>query len=133
MTERLPPPAITARLIRVGFFHELRHALPGDPSLRDAVQPLAHADETRIVRYLREGKRFVAFDEVTRDLLDPHATPIGMSAVLTDGEYAWPSDLAHYVERYHVRVPDEFIAHMAENGWRVPAEISLRGLLLEAQ
>ncbi|HVV85600.1 MAG TPA: hypothetical protein VHE35_21215 [Kofleriaceae bacterium] len=30
---------------------------------------------------------------------------------LTDGRFAWPEGLAHYVERHAVRLPDAFVAH----------------------
>jgi hypothetical protein len=31
------------------------------------------------------------------------------SSELTDGEWVWPGDLAHYVWDHHVRLPDEFV------------------------
>lgn len=31
---------------------------------------------------------------------------------LTDGTYAWPEGLAHYVEAHGVRVPDEIVRHV---------------------
>jgi hypothetical protein len=31
---------------------------------------------------------------------------------LTDGVYAWPNGLAHYVENHKVRLPKEFIEHV---------------------
>jgi len=30
----------------------------------------------------------------------------------TDGVWAWPNVLAYYVERYHCRLPDEFVSHV---------------------
>jgi hypothetical protein len=50
--------------------------------------------------------------------------------VLTDGQYAWPSDLAYYVERYHVRLPDDFVSVIAAHGWRVPEAVDLQRLRL---
>ena len=32
----------------------------------------------------------------------------------------WPGQLPYYVERYHVRLPAEFVAYMAANDWTPP-------------
>lgn len=39
-----------------------------------------------------------------------------------DGTWAWYGDLAYYVEKYHVRLPNEFIEHMKMNNWMVSPE-----------
>ncbi|WP_431683744.1 hypothetical protein [Kitasatospora sp. KL5] len=39
---------------------------------------------------------------------------------MTDGHWLWHSDLAHYVQRYHVVLDPEFIKHVRSNGWTVP-------------
>jgi hypothetical protein len=120
------------KLVSVGFFRELRHGDPAGPSLRDVVQPLPRPDEARIAGYLRCGKPFVITMGVTRDVLVAEGPIIGARAphVLTDGVYAWPADFAHYVERHHARVPDDFVAHMAANAWRVPDQIDVASLML---
>ena len=42
----------------------------------------------------------------------------------TDGTWAWPEGLAHFVENYDVQLPDEFVRHalsplerMVPNPW----------------
>jgi hypothetical protein len=40
---------------------------------------------------------------------------------LTDGIFAWPEGLPHYVEAHAVRLPDRFIAHALAGGPRVAA------------
>jgi hypothetical protein len=55
------------------------------------------------------------------DVLASDAVPVARLAVLTDGAWIWPADLAHYVERYHVRLPGEFVEHAAGRGWTPPA------------
>jgi hypothetical protein len=37
--------------------------------------------------------------------------------------YAWPEDLAYYLERYHVALPDEFLKHLAAAKWTPPADV----------
>jgi hypothetical protein len=44
-----------------------------------------------------------------------HACGVGM----TDGEWFWYIGLIYYVEKYNVRLPDEYIEHAKRHGWRV--------------
>jgi hypothetical protein len=37
---------------------------------------------------------------------------IGSIAILSDGVYAWPKDLAYYVERYRIGLTAECLDHM---------------------
>jgi len=42
------------------------------------------------------------------------------SGELTDGEWAWPDGLPHYVEHHSVMLPEEFISKMMAVGWQPP-------------
>ena len=117
-------------LVRIGFFREMRHGKPTDPSLGAAVRATGDPDETRVVQYLSAGHVFMASPGLVKDALDPKGHVIGSLSVLTDGQYAWPSDLAYYVERYHVRLPDEFVSMISAHEWRVPESVDLKSLRL---
>lgn len=106
------------KLIRIGYFNELKHGRPTDPSLRASLQPSAAAEDAKLVSYLQLGKQMALAMGITRDVLDNSI--IGGLAVLTDGTYSWPSDLAHYVERHHARVPDDLLAHARSNDFAMP-------------
>ncbi|WP_282205350.1 hypothetical protein [Kitasatospora fiedleri] len=54
------------------------------------------------------------------DLLNDQARNICQCANLTDGSWMWPSELAYYVETYHVELPADFLDHMASHGWITP-------------
>ena len=114
----------------VGFFRELRHGKQDGPLLKDAVREAGDPDEAKVVSYLRAGQVLMASPGIVRDVLDPQRGIIGSLSILTDGVYAWPSDLAHYVERHHACLPDEFVAHMASNGWHVPERMDLSSVQL---
>jgi hypothetical protein len=118
-------------LIPVGFYSELRGGKPHEPSLRAAVQPVAGADDARVIEYLNAGETLVATAGVVSDVLDPKFGIIGPPHILTDGTYAWPATFAHYIERHHVRVPDEFVSHMRDNAWTVPHGIDVASLKLD--
>jgi hypothetical protein len=118
-------------LIPVGFYCELRGGRPHEPRLRAAVQSSASPNEVRIIQYLNSGELMIATAGVVSDVLEPKFGIIGPPHILTDGTYAWPAIFAHYVERHHVRPPEEFVSHMIANAWTVPTRIDVLSLKLD--
>ena len=119
---------IVKHLIPVGFYRELRGGKPHEPSLREAVQTIASPHKANMIRYLNAGELLIATGGVVNDVLDPTLGIIGPPHILTDGTYAWPAILPHYVERYDVRFPDDFVFHMISNNWTVPSGIDVHSL-----
>jgi hypothetical protein len=86
-----------------------------------------------IVAYLRSGVR------INRELgysycrfkNGPPDYQMGDSD-LTDGVWVWPQGLPIYVERFHVRLPDEFIRHMEKNSFTVPGGLDSQKLEMES-
>jgi hypothetical protein len=96
----------------------------GWPDVRELVDPgWRPGDRARIVRYLRAGHLLWGFLGNSTCRFDcginRHACGTG-SCERTDGEWAWPDGLAHYVERHAVRLPDEFVETMEARDWLVP-------------
>ena len=116
-------------LTRTGFFREMPHGEPGDPSLAEARNPAPGPHEDRVIAYLEAGHVHSAAPAPVRDVLDA-ATELGPPHSLTDGTFVWPADLAHYVRTYHVRLAGPFVEHMLAHGWTVPAEVDLATLTL---
>jgi hypothetical protein len=52
------------------------------------------------------------------DRICASGTPIPI-AFYTDGEWIWSDELAEYVCRYDLGLPDEFLAGIADNGARI--------------
>lgn len=42
-------------------------------------------------------------------------------ADLSDGEWVWPTGLAHYVERHSICLPESFLKTMMSNAWTIPS------------
>lgn len=94
----------------------------GKPSLFDAMRGAGPKDEDRIAAYLASGDEFFSAmgaerDAVTDDMWIPGAS----GSLMTDGVWAWPDSLAHYVRRHHVALPPDFLAHIRANDYTVPA------------
>jgi hypothetical protein len=104
-----------------GFFRELGSLRPGtpQPSLADqAREPLPDAD--RVVSYLRDGHVLITMMDLQDDWFAPDHPIMNGSSVLTDGEWFWRIDLAHYVGRHHVSLPAEFLARIRAGHYIVP-------------
>jgi hypothetical protein len=113
------------RLTSIGFFRELKHGHPDGPSLRDAMRESGKPGESRTAAYLRDAPILLhALGPVT-DVFQPKGEYICAPNIHTDGVYAWPEDLAYYVERYHVDLPAEFLKHIAAAKWKAPADIDI--------
>ncbi|MEV0956974.1 hypothetical protein AB0I97_13975 [Streptomyces sp. NPDC049951] len=78
-----------------------------------------HSWEELAARYLEQGEVIVAASQWVDDLLEGNAKRICQYSIRTDGAWVWPSSLVYYVRQYHVKLPIEFLNHMAENDWVV--------------
>lgn len=105
---------------RVGYFRELLHDDSEAPSIHDAVRIEPHPEADRILAYLQSGIGLSGAGRYVLDVLDPKPRGIAPLSQKTDGVWLWMSDLAYYVAKYHVALPDEFLAHMKQNDWKVP-------------
>ncbi|WP_225814378.1 hypothetical protein [Streptomyces spinosus] len=103
----------------LGEFQELAHGRPDGPSLRESVRDHAAPDEEKLVRYLRAGSALAVTGSPAHDALSGEF--IGALELHTDGEWFWYSDLAHYVEHYHVPQDEIFIDHARAHHWAPPA------------
>ena len=57
---------------------------------------------------------------VTTDLLSEADDVIGSPHIFTDGEWFWTADVIHYIENYHIQVPDDLLAKMKKKDWKCP-------------
>lgn len=103
-----------------GFFTEQAHAGGSPVSIYPRLTDAPSEEVTQTVAYLRSGAALMYSDRLVRDVIDAAHPIIGTLEILTDGDWIWPSDLAYYVERHGLRVPDEFLARMRSYDWRCP-------------
>jgi hypothetical protein len=113
------------KLIPVGFYREMTDD-PEErqemPSLAEAVSKLPQEQEEKIVAYLLNAVCIGARGCYLDDVLDPSCKVPPLAHIYTDGTYGWPLYVAHYVERYHLRLPPHFVTHMSSMNWQPPAE-----------
>lgn len=122
------------KLETVGFFRELDHGSKRGPSLQKAVTAgRPWEDQAAAVAYLRAAPTYFATFGPTKDVIDPEHPIIDPPHFKTDGRFVWPLDLAHYVERYHVALPEAFVAHMRALDWQPPETVDLASLKVELE
>lgn len=113
------------RVAPVGFFRELKHGRADGPSLREAMRDSGKPGESRIAAYLRAAPILLQALGPVTDVFEPNGDYLCAPNIHTDGTYAWPEDLAYYVERYHVALPPDFLAHLAALKWQAPRDVDI--------
>jgi hypothetical protein len=118
---------LVPELIDVGFFRELEFNPDSEESrelgsIHERLSDFPQEHEAEIVGYLRGGACLGAAACYVSDALDPSSRVALTPHLYTDGTYCWRLDIAHYVEKYHLRLPADFIRHMAGRNWRPPPE-----------
>jgi hypothetical protein len=93
---------------------------PGWPDPRDVIGPWDAADRQAIIHYLQGGIVFEAYKGFS--LCRICQVMLG-SCELTDGRWAWPEKLEHYVEAHDVQLPPEFVAFARASAWSIPTAV----------
>jgi hypothetical protein len=105
----------------VGFFAELGRSPDYHGSMRDISASEPSTDEAALIDYLRSGHQLFDVPETAFDVLQHDLKIVGGPSLLSDGMWIWRLDLPHYVGRYHLRLPREFVDHVRANEYAVPA------------
>ncbi|MBR6815954.1 MAG: hypothetical protein IKM60_00415 [Clostridia bacterium] len=78
------------------------------PRLADCLAPTAHPRKTEIVRFLKEnGTIELAQSSRSKDIFTGEVIPEEV-LVMRAGDFYWSNELAWYVERYNLRLPQAF-------------------------
>ena len=107
----------------VGYYKEMPHGGRSDISILDFINKESEEYIEKICSYLDGGITFVVSPGSVDDVINPYNGVAGDTSTYTDGEWFWPGDLSYYVRNYKLKLPDEFIATMKRNDWRVAVTI----------
>jgi hypothetical protein len=125
------------KLKPIVHFREFPFGTIKDPSMREFMAPQPWENQSKVVEYLRSGVILgIPMGASLSDWFDPadQANPTiegrreGGVTPLTDGVWFWPAGLIHFIEKYNVALPEEFVHHAAQNGWRVDKETVSQGM-----
>ena len=107
------------KLKKVGFFNDLVHGYSTEPALSESKGKFFTVDLEKTIRYLDSGALLISSPGIVFDQLCDEERIIGSLDILTDGTWAWPSDLIYYLKHYKVELPKEFLEHMLKNDWKL--------------
>ncbi|MFJ2191222.1 hypothetical protein ACIOJE_25380 [Kitasatospora sp. NPDC087861] len=113
----------------LGFFREFPHGDAGGPSLLDCVAKGDARIKGLIAGYLEQGAVLATTGQRVFDVLSDEKHDAGSLAIITDGVWMWPGDLAYYVRKYNIALPESFVGHAESLNW-TPPELSRSELLL---
>jgi hypothetical protein len=90
---------------------------PGWPHPRDLIGNWGSADRNSMIEYLGSGIVFRKYMGYSSCRICNKS--LGTDE-LTDGTWAWPQRLEHYLEDHQVQLPTEFINSARAAAWRIP-------------
>ncbi|WP_280179836.1 hypothetical protein [Nocardia cyriacigeorgica] len=108
----------------VGIFREMYSGGHEElPSLFGSFTQRPIDDRSRIVDYLRAAPPVLDVLDVERDLIDNTHQITSAASLISDGTWIWRVDSIHYLSRYAIDIPDEFLTHVRGLDYRPPATV----------
>ena len=99
-----------------------------DPDLGRTDDPSV---KRNLLAYLNAGLPFLRASGRTADRLDPTKGDAVPLIYMTDGEWIWSGEEVYYLEHYGLLPEQDFIDHMAAQGYQVPKVSREAGLEAE--
>lgn len=117
---------------RLGTFAELWDGESEYESIRDAVGILNEVERRRVAFYLVRATSIRYTIGFQSDVIDGEEVFL-TSGLRSDGSWYWRTDLAHYVLKYGVRLPIEFLDEARSNLWGPPSFTEQEAATLASQ
>lgn len=81
------------------------------PKLKDSLAKEAYPGKSEVVRFLKNGTVDLARMSRVKDIFTGKVIPTEV-LVMHDGDFYWSNTLAWYVEKYNLRLPQDFERHI---------------------
>lgn len=91
----------------VGFFEEMK-LYENDGPIRDFLVDSVDYDKDRVIEYLKSFKVTGICPRRPIDCITGEEIASGFR-VIDDGEYEWCDFLPYHIEKYNIRLPEDFI------------------------
>jgi len=102
---------------QTGFFNE--HEEFGMYNLKDLPKDIEI--EPEIIGYIKDGYIQSAAPHICYDKLSDTKQSLGTHVILTDGDWIWPKYLSYYVEKYKVKIDNDFLQHIRIKNYQMPS------------
>ena len=95
----------------IGWFSEMKLSAADNGSIREYVSDHAPYDKAEVIAYLTSQKRVSGCPKAAIDCVTGKEIAPSFS-VYTDGEYDWCDFLIYHIEKYNVKLPNDFLEHI---------------------
>lgn len=113
-----------AKLKPVGLYREMYEDRDlGLPSIFESVTEHVIEDRERVLGYMRAAPGVFDVLDVLKDLINDTDQIMSASSLISDGVWIWRVDSMHYLSRYDLDIPEEFLRHVRERNYEPPASI----------
>ena len=96
-------------MIILGRYKEIYKVADYPSIAMDIGKPSEHKDT--VLKYMKACKITSAAPGHVRDVIAGNVIDLPLECK-SDGFFAWRSDFAYYIEKYDLRIPEEFIEHI---------------------
>ena len=94
----------------IGQFDEFGPGM-GYPSIHGYLHGIPHPHKEQILMHLRNGQVHMVTATRIVDIISGEQTNIELY-FMNDGFYSWSSRILYYVDKYNLRLPDDFVDHI---------------------
>lgn len=84
------------------------------PKMKDSLENKAYPQKVDIIRFLQSGHIEFAQLSRSKDVFSGEIIPFEV-LVMSDGNYYWSNELVWYVDKYNLRLPEDFEQHILRN------------------
>ncbi len=107
------------KLIEAKAFGFWKNTSDKYPDIADFIRPDKMKNAAEVAQYLNNGSVIVASPGMTKCFLC--GENIGSQSIETDGIWAWPSTLPHFILKHKVHLPGAFLESIEKNNFIMPA------------
>lgn len=100
-------------MIIIGKYDELAPGM-GFPSITKHLQKGPYKSKEAILKHLRNGNVHMVTASRVVDTFSGETTNVEL-VYMNDGKYSWSSKIPYYVEKYNLRLPEDFENHILKN------------------
>lgn len=84
--------------------------VPNACSITKFFSETPYEHKNAVVSYMKTRGTVKCVCGLANDVVSGEA--IGTRTIIHDGEYSWTNDLIYYVEKYNLKLPDDFIRYV---------------------
>jgi len=100
-------------VIVLGKYEEFAPGM-GFPSIKEDLHKEPYKSKDAVLKYLRKGKVHMVTASKISDIFSGKPTNEEL-VYMDDGKYSWSSKIPYYVDKYNLRLPEDFEKHVLNN------------------